>query len=286
MKFSFSTNAFIRHSVFEAVEKIAAAGYQGVELLADIPHLYIHTLRELDVQRLREVIQRTGMEVANINGNTVRGYYGRGSNEPFFEPCLTDPDPEVRRWRVDYTKRCVDLAKSLGCQNVSVTSGPIQPDTTPEESTDYLRESLRELIDYAEDKGIYVGLEYEPGLLIESCAELVGIIRDVGSPFLGANLDLGHSHVLGEDPLEVINSLYGKIFHIHLEDIKDRRHYHLIPGLGDMDFEYLLSLLNRRSYGGFITVELYTYPHQAEEAAQRSIEFLKGLKPHRPEKAG
>ena len=40
MKLAFSTNAFVRYPVTEAVERIAAAGYEGVELLADVPHLY------------------------------------------------------------------------------------------------------------------------------------------------------------------------------------------------------------------------------------------------------
>ncbi len=40
MKLSFSTNAFVRFSVPEAIEIIAKTGYSGVEILADIPHLY------------------------------------------------------------------------------------------------------------------------------------------------------------------------------------------------------------------------------------------------------
>ena len=42
-----------------------------------------------------------------------------------------------------------------------------------------------------------IGIEYEPGLLIERCEELLMLIEDMNSPYLGANLDLGHSHVLG-----------------------------------------------------------------------------------------
>ena len=39
MRFSFSTSAFIKQTVYKAIESIAAAGYEGVELLADVPHL-------------------------------------------------------------------------------------------------------------------------------------------------------------------------------------------------------------------------------------------------------
>ena len=40
LKLSFSTNAFARFSVPEAIEIIAKTGYSGVEILADVPHLY------------------------------------------------------------------------------------------------------------------------------------------------------------------------------------------------------------------------------------------------------
>lgn len=277
MKFSFSTNAFIRHTVLEAIDSIAAAGYEGVELLADIPHLYVHTLKAAEVKKLKAALARGRLEVSNINANTVRGYYENGTAEPLFEPCLTDPDPEVRAWRIEYTKKCIDLAVVLNCRNVSITSGPIQPESTPEEGVEFLKKALREIMAHAESRKIKVGLEYEPGLLIESGSELSCLIGEIGSDYLGANLDLGHSHVLGEDPESTVKLLEDRIFHVHLEDIKDRRHFHLIPGTGDMDFSKLLSLFEKTSYSGFITVELYTYPHKPEEAARKSLDFLKTL---------
>ena len=276
MKFSFSTNAFIRQTVYSAIESIAAAGYEGVELLADIPHLYVHTLRASDIKKLKASLTANRIAVSNINANTVRGYYENGDAEPLFEPCLTDPDPEVRGWRVDYTKKCIDLAKALNCPNVSVTSGPIQPESTPEEGIEALKAALREIIAHAGKMNVKVGLEYEPGLLIESGSELSCLINEIGSEYLGANLDLGHSHVLSEDPEFTVKLLQGRIFHVHLEDIKDRKHFHLIPGTGDMDFKKLLSLFEK-TYGGFITVELYTCPDNPVEAARKSLEFLRGL---------
>ncbi len=97
------------------------------------------------------------------------------------------------------------------------------------------------------------------------------------SPYLGANLDLGHSHVLGETPEKVISGLSSRIFHVHVEDIQGGKHYHLIPGRGDIDFNRLFTSLDRCGYSGFATVELYTYPHRPEEAAQQALDYLEGL---------
>lgn len=277
MKLSFSTNAFTRHSVFHAVERIAALGYDGVEILADVPHCYPLDLTVAGLDRLRALIDRCSIQVANVNANTAVGYYGREFWEPLFEPSLAHPDGALRKWRIDYTTRCIDLAQALGSPGISVTSGRMVPGLPPEQALQALRDSLNRVLDHAERKAVRVGVEYEPGLLIENGEELAVFLESLPSPFLGANLDLGHSHVLGEDPDCVLTALAGRVFHLHLEDIKRRKHYHLIPGEGDMDFEALFATLRKHGYKGFISVELYTYPHQPESAAARSLEVLRPL---------
>jgi sugar phosphate isomerase/epimerase len=277
MQLSFSTNAFVKYSVLEAVERIAAVGYEGVELLADVPHLYADSVAETDLERLKALLDRTRLQVANINANTAAGYYGSTFWEPLFEPSLAHPDPDLRRWRIDYSKKCVDIAVALGAPTVSITSGRPVSGILPEESLVLLHGALHELLDYAAERSIRIGIEYEPGLLIERYEELAALIDAMGSPNLGANLDLGHSHVLGEDPETVIGGLGSRIFHVHIEDIKGTKHYHLIPGTGDMDIPKLLATLTRHGYEGFVTVELYTYPDRPEQAATEAFEFLRKI---------
>lgn len=277
MRLSFSTNAFVNYSVFDAVERIGSLGYDAVELLADAPHLYADTVTESDLSRLRRSLEKAKLQVANINANTAVGYYGRTFWEPLFEPSLANPDSAARRWRVDYSKKCIDMASILEAPCVSITSGRPVPGALPEQSMALLRESLRELLEYAAEHSVKIGIEYEPGLLVERCEELAAVLSHVNSVHLGANLDLGHSHVLEENPETIIRDLGDRIFHVHMEDIKARKHYHLIPGTGDMDFNYLFELLRTYRYGGFVTVELYTYPHRAEHAAREALEFLRKL---------
>jgi len=277
MRLSFSTNAFVRYSVVEAVERIAAIGYEGIELLADAPHLYAELVTPSELSKLKRVLDRTGLTVANINANTAVGYYGREFWEPLFEPSLANPDHSLRRWRIAYSKKCIDIAQLLESPCVSLTSGRPVPGVAPEQSMEFLRDSLSEVLDYAEKKSIRIGIEYEPGLLIERCEELLAPIEEMNSQYLGANLDLGHSHVLGEHPETVINTLSQKIFHIHIEDIKARKHYHLIPGTGDMDFVKLFRILDDHNYEDFVTVELYTYPDRPEAAAKQALSYLQTI---------
>jgi fructoselysine 3-epimerase len=277
MKLSFSTNAFVNCSVFEAVEEIAAIGYEGVEILADAPHLFASSVSREDLERLRSLIAAKRIQVSNINANTAMGYYGKRFWEPVFEPSLANPEDDARGWRIGYTKRCVEFAQTLSCPNVSVTSGRAVPGTPPERSLEILKKSLREVCAYAVPRGVRIGVEYEPGLLVERCGELVELIAEVGAENLGANLDLGHSHVLGEDPERVIRDLGPRIFHIHVEDIRSRKHYHLVPGQGDIDFAMLFSLLDEAGYAGFAAVELYTCPGRPTEAAREAFAHLEPI---------
>lgn len=277
MKLSFSTNGFVRHSVFDAVQRIAEIGYEGVELLADIPHLYADSVTDSDLRRLKDILPRTGLQIANINANTAVGYYGREFWEPLFEPSLANPDDALRRWRLNYSMKCVDMAHVLGSPCVSVTSGRLVPGVAPEKSLDLLRESLSILLEYAAEKSVRIAVEYEPGLIIENGEEVAQLIDEMDSPFLGVNLDLGHSRVIGEDQRTVIGLLSSRIFHVHVEDIHARKHYHLIPGEGDMDFKSLFAILAEHGFDGFATVELYTYPHAPEGAAAQALKYLRAL---------
>jgi sugar phosphate isomerase/epimerase len=281
MKLSFSTNAFVRFGVVEAIEMIAEAGYSGVEILADVPHLYPFSTTGSDLARIAAVLEKKNICPANINANTAVGYYSADFWEPLFEPSLANPDRVARKWRIEYTKRCIDMAQSLSCPNVSVTSGRMVPGVAPGRSLEYLKESLDEVLEFAAARNIRIGMEYEPGLLVERFEELEELIRAVDADNFGANLDLGHSHLLGEDARVVTEKFSARIFHVHMEDIRRGKHYHLIPGEGDIDFTELFGALESVAYDGFATVELYTYPECPDDAARKAFSFLDSLRPGR-----
>ena len=56
MRLAFSTNAYLKHPFDEAAARIAALGYEGLELLADVPHAWPAGL--LDVQKRGDPARR------------------------------------------------------------------------------------------------------------------------------------------------------------------------------------------------------------------------------------
>ncbi len=281
-RFAFSTNAFVRRPLSSALSAIRAAGFGGVEILADKPPAFCAETTDSGLLRLSRLVRASDLFVTNVNANTAAGYWRRCPPEAVFEPSLISRDAGMRRWRVRYTKRAIDLAAAVGSPAVSVTSGRCPAGLPPEKALSVLRRSLEEVLRHAERLGVRVGIEYEPGLLIERTEELVRLIEKVKHPRLGANLDIGHVVVAGEDPRKAIRALAGRIWNVHLEDIRGRKHYHLVPGEGDVDLPGVLRALERTGYRGGLTWELYTGADAPERAARATARYGRRFLADRP----
>jgi sugar phosphate isomerase/epimerase len=277
MKLAYSTNAYVRTTLGSALKSIAELGFAAAEILCDRPHWFPGEVDEKQLAQTAELLQTLNLKVSNLNINTANGYYNPQPVENVFEPSLTNRNSELRAWRERYTIEGIRLAQRVNAPCVSLTSGRPIPGTLPEEALDYFVDSLKRICAVADEFGVKVGIEYEPGLLVESAVEAMAIIERVDSPMLGVNFDIGHSRVLGEAIGETVDLLAGRIWNVHVEDIKGRKHFHLIPGLGDLPFADYITALKKVNYDGYLTVELYSYPEQPDEAGKAALEYLAAL---------
>jgi sugar phosphate isomerase/epimerase len=275
VRLAYSTNAYTRFPLAAAAERIARLGYAGLEILCDRPHWFAASTPLSEAERLAERLREIGVAVSNLNANTANGYFDPPPPENVFEPSLSSRDREKRRWRLEYSIAALRLGRAVGAPAVSVTSGRPDSGGTPAEGIELFVDSLQRLCEAAERLGVRVGVEYEPGLLVERAVELAEVIDRVGSPLLGANLDIGHSWLDGEPPEEAVALLAGRVWNVHVEDIAKRKHFHLVPGQGDLPFHRYFDALDRAGYDGFYTVELYTYPDRPDEAGGLALDYLR-----------
>lgn len=275
MKLAFSTNAYTRRSLPDALDGIRAAGFEGVEILADAPHAYPGEIDDAFTASVRRHLDRIGLAVSNINCNCTFGYWKDAPPEPYFEPSLISP---VARYREDRTRlilKTLEFARGVGAANVSITSGRCLGGMPPDKAAAQFAESIRPILDRADALGVNLGIECEPGLFLEYIAELREWIDRLGHPRFGANLDIGHSVVIGESIPDVVQMLRGRIWNLHVEDLPGRKHYHMIPGEGTgVDWVALRDALRDVRYDRFMTVELYTHTERPQEAAEKSHAFL------------
>lgn len=277
MLLAYSTNAFTKTDLTAALIEIANLGYAGAEILCERPHWYPEDVDEWQLQAVRELLHEKGLRISNLNANTANSYFSPLPPENVFEPSLTNRKSEIRHARELLIIKTLQFANRVGAKCISLTSGRPTPGCLPEEAVGYFVESLKRICDVAHRYNIAVGIEYEPGLIVENAAEVLEVIDLVGSNLLGVNLDIGHSYLNREEPEPIIESLKGRIWNVHIEDIKNMKHFHLVPGDGDMPFERYLKALKKVGYQGYLTVELYSFPQSPVEVGRRAYQYLFNL---------
>ena len=275
MQLAFSTNAYTRFSLTDAIRGIARAGFAGVEILADVRHAYPDAIDDALITSIRRALDEAKLLVSNVNANCSFGYWKDAPPEPYFEPSLISPNPKHREDRARLILKTLEFAKQVGARNISITSGRCLGGMPPDRAARQFAESIRPILDRADQLGVDIGIECEPGLLLEYAAELRDWVARLNHPRFGANLDIGHSVVMGEGVVDPVKMLAGRIWNLHVEDLPGRKHYHMIPGEGTgVDWAALRDALRRVRYDRFLTVELYTHTERPQEAAEKSFAFL------------
>jgi len=275
VRLAFSTNAYTKHTLAEACDGIAAAGYTGVEILADHPHAYPPAFSEHEADRLRERLDALGLVPVAVNANTAMAYFSPLPEALTFEPSLITPDPSGRADRIRIMRQAMTLANRLGAPVVTITGGQPLSGEPAEVLRERLLESLEHVCRDADLAGVDLAFEPEPGQFIETTDALAALLGEVDHPRLGANVDVGHAWCAGDDPAESIRRLGSRVKHLHLEDIRNRTHYHLIPGEGgEIDFAAIRQALDEVGYTGAAAVELYTYADEPDRAATESYRAL------------
>lgn len=274
MKLSFSSNAFKKFSLDNAIREIAKIGYKGVEILCDIPHAYPPEFSEEQTKKIKNLISDLDIGISNLNAFTL---YAIGD---VYHPSWIEADNKLREIRVKHTIDCIYLAKKLGAKNLSTEpGGPISIQKTEVGSHVLLKifaEGLKKVKNIAEENNVKILVEPEPSLLIENSEQFLQLMKTICSDYIKLNFDIGHFYCVKEDPSETILKLIDYIEHFHLSDIAyNRVHYHLIPGIGSINFEQVFDTIKKIGYKGFVTVELYPYQDNPIYVAKQAYNYLK-----------
>jgi sugar phosphate isomerase/epimerase len=274
VRLAFSTNAYLRYPFAEAVRRLAALGYEGVEVMADVPHAWPAFLLPEQKQAIHDALARHGLGISNVNAfmmNAVSDHRQR-----YWHPSWIEPDPHYRRVRIDHTLRALTLARELGAPCITTEpGGPVEPGGSWRKGLELFVEGLKPVAEHAQKEGVLLLVEPEPGLLIEKAEQFEELMRHIDSPVVGLNFDVGHAFCVGDDPAATIPRLARWTRHYHLEDIAATRvHEHLIPGTGAIDFRATLRAIRDTGYNGWVTVELYPYVDDPDDAARRARQYV------------
>lgn len=272
MYFGYSTNAFVKFSLNQAIEKIAALGFKAVEIMADRPHLYPPDFNKEALVQLKNTLGQNKLSVSNLNSFTL---FAVGDT---YLPSWIEPEEERRQIRIQHTLDCLEIAKYLDCKNISVPPGGPLNGISRETAMARFYRGLEKVIPRAESLSVKILVEPEPNLLLENTGEFLDFIKAIQSPIVGINFDIGHFFCAGEDPAIAFETLFQWVGHVHVEDIgPDRSHNHLIAGQGAIPFDKVFGTMARLGYSDDLSLELYPYVDMPEEAGRQSLAFLRPI---------
>jgi sugar phosphate isomerase/epimerase len=277
MLLSYSCNAYRKYPIDEALRRIAALGYRGVELLADAPHAWPTGLLDAQIENIRDCLAQNKLSIANLNAFMMNAV--ADPRQPYWHPSWIEPDRHYRAIRREHTLRALRLAARLGAPSIQTEpGGPLEPGQSWQSAAQVFYDELMPCVELAEELRVDLLIEPEPGLLIETFEQYLEFIGRIDSPRVGLNFDIGHAYCMGQDPAEWIARMAPHTRHYHIEDIAaTRRHEHLVPGQGAIDLPGAVRAIRRSRYTGWVTVELYPYiddPDAAGREAKRHLDAI------------
>jgi sugar phosphate isomerase/epimerase len=228
-----------------ALRRIAANGFQAVEIVGTRPHLLPEDFPDDELETVRSLLTELQLQTCAI------ACFSAGSHWHF-----TSPNEHIRDATVDHVKRCIEVAAKLRAPVVQVITGaPVIQDLQPREAWRYASAGLRGCAEHADLYGVRIGLEGEDNTIVRTSADILEMIAEVGHPALGALLDIGHANMIAaDDPVRAAEVLRPHLVHCHAHDNAGVVDEHAPLGDGTVDWPQVVRAL--RGYEGAITIEV------------------------------
>ena len=144
-------------------------------------------------------------------------------------------------------KAWVDHAGVLGAQTIRVFAGRAPKGVSAKLATERAIAGLRQLADYAAEKGVLLALENHGGVTATADG-LLRIVESVASPWLGINLDTGNFHQDVYESLERVAP-----YAVSVQVKAETREGKAAPV--ETDWSRVVALLQKASYRGFLALE-------------------------------
>ena len=263
---SICNEAFDKWPFADACQAIRQAGYTGIEIA---PFTLAETPGEITAAQraeYRDTIRSAGLSFAGLHWLMVspKGLH------------VTGPDAALRRRSWEHIRALIDLCADLGPDGVMVFGSPNQRASTGgltrEQATGNFIDGLAGVAPHAESRGVKVLVEALPiaqSDVVQTLAEAVAIVEEIGSPAIGTMFDVHNAIDERESHAALVDRYFDFIRHVHVNEL-DGRHC----GAGSYDFTPVLEVLKRRGYTGWISLEAFDFTPGAERLANESLRHL------------
>lgn len=199
-----------------------------------------------DVARSREQLERFGLRVSQWT----------------CAPDFTHPDPAVRERELEEMRHEVEVARVIGAAGCRVTAGCRHEGVSVEQGIEWASQNLLRLAEYAEPRRIRLGFENhykDRRWQFEDFAfrkdTFLAIFERVKESWVGVNFDASNQLMCNEDPMEVLQVVKHKVWHMHASDRFPGQYAHVVIGEGAVDFDAIFACLAGIGYAGYVSLE-------------------------------
>ncbi|MEP7358792.1 MAG: sugar phosphate isomerase/epimerase, partial [Anaerolineales bacterium] len=122
-------------------------------------------------------------------------------------------------------------------------------------------DSIGALAQMAEHYGVTLCVKAHVGTSIYNTPTTLRLMEAVASPALGIDMDPSHIYRAGENPVDAIQAVLGRVKHIHIRDCKGQQQGPGKPedqanGRGDIDLVGYIRALHAGGYAGPLDLEI------------------------------
>jgi len=253
MKIWGRTQPLTPYSIEDCLRTLKRVGFEGVELTFENEDIHPRKLTDEVVATVRGLIDELGLTPFSVSYHKNFIY-----NDDDLEDTITS----------------IRAARRFGTDIFVYAGAPAQEGD--DQAWGRMVERTRQLVQVAEEEGIILAEEFEPGFVVGSTEQLLRLFDEVPSPNLCANLDLGHMFLCDPDPIAAIHAVGDKVVHVHIENMPEGRHDHQLPQEGDMDLMPYVKALDEIGFCGGMALDLYA--HDYEAVSPGAIAFIDSLR--------
>lgn len=272
MKIGCNTVAFRKNPLEFALERISTAGYEYVEVEANLswcPHADPWTD---DPIKFRDQIARHGF----------KGVSALGSHRELI----------TSEQGVKDILQALQWSREAGVPVVLSGEGRLTGDMTAEDAFPILKDRLAEIAEVAEQNRVYLALEDHGSISLASLDGLPKLLDLVKSDWIGCNFDTANIHrgdyvgtdrggyewklgqIAGHSEVELLRRVVDRVVHLHVKDVTGRDAVTL--GKGDIDVLGCIQILKDAKFDGVLSYETEGMqdPDESQEMIVASRQFL------------
>lgn len=279
MKIGFLTACLPKVKLEDLVKWSAQNGFQSLELASwPVKSTRDYQARQIDAaaftkddsQRIKALFEENKIKISSL------AYYDNNLH----------PNLKKRKQFHDHLKKVINTASLLGVNLVGTFVGG-RPDKSTKDNIKEIGKVFREIMKYAENKGVRIMIENcpmegwlkfgVPGNYAYSPELWDALFNEIPSDNFGLNLDPSHLYWLGIDYVTAAKEFSSKVFHAHAKDTeilsegayrygilgeqlpgnpwKSGWWRYRIPGLGEIDWKRFIGALQEGGYDDVLSIE-------------------------------